>query len=240
MRRLVLTGFIALASLTLFAQTDSIVTPKPTVPLPHSSDHIMLQVGYTTWTGLPSNVNTSGIPRSFNAYFLFDFPFKTNPQWSAAIGAGVTTDNIYFKETYVGLKDATSTLQFTDQSDTTHFKKNKVATTFLEAPIELRFTAKPNDAKHSFKAAAGLKVGTLLNAHFKGKELQNSNDNTLNSYVLKESSKRFFNQNRLSLTGRIGYGNLSLFTSYSISPLFKEGLAPTIRPLTIGINLSGL
>lgn len=240
MRRIVLSGFILLAAFSAFAQTDTIVRPKPTVPLPRSSDHIMLQFGYTNWTGKPDSINTGGIPRSFNAYFLFDFPFKTNPHWSAAIGAGVTTDNMYFDDTYVGIKDATPTLRFQDVSDTTHFKKYKVATTFIEAPIELRFTSDPNNNKKSFKAAVGIKIGTLLNAHTKGKELQNSAGNTLNNYVLKESSKRFFNQNRLSATGRIGFGNLTIFTSYAITPLFKEGLAPAIRPLTIGLNLSGL
>jgi hypothetical protein len=40
--------------------------------------------------------------------------------------------------------------------------------------------------------------------------------------------------------GRIGYGKFSLFTSYTINPVFKEGVAPTVRPLTIGLTLSGL
>jgi hypothetical protein len=86
----------------------------------------------------------------------------------------------------------------------------------------------------------GAKIGTLINAHTKGKELQSKSGSTLNNYTVKENTKRFFNQNRVSVTGRIGYGNLSLFGSYAVTPLFKEGFAPAIRPLTVGIMLSGL
>jgi hypothetical protein len=83
-------------------------------------------------------------------------------------------------------------------------------------------------------------VGLLLNAHTKGKTFEDKNDNTLISYTLKENSKRYFNTNRISLTGRIGYGHFTLFTSYQLTPLFKEGVASTIRPMTIGLTISGL
>ena len=51
-----------------------------------------------------------------------------------AFGPGISSDHIIFKDTYVGIKDATTTLQFRDQSDTNHFKKTKLNTTYLEAP----------------------------------------------------------------------------------------------------------
>jgi hypothetical protein len=90
------------------------------------------------------------------------------------------------------------------------------------------------------KAAIGLKAGLLLNAHTKGKTLEDKNDNTLNGYTLKENSKRYFNTNRISAMARIGYGHFSLFGSYQLTPLFKEGVAATIRPMTIGLTISGL
>ncbi|MCU7550661.1 PorT family protein [Chitinophagaceae bacterium LB-8] len=240
MRRIVFTGFILIAALHVFAQKDSTVHPKPAVTLPRSNDHLILQFGYTAWNGTPDTINTSGFHRAFNAYFMFDFPFKSNPHFSAAIGAGVSTENVYFDKTIVDIKSTSSSLQFRDASDTNHFKKFKIATTFLEAPVELRYNANPENNNKSFKIAVGAKIGTLLNAHTKGKELQNKGGGTVNDYITKENTKRFFNQNRISLTGRIGYGNLSIFGSYAVTPLFKEGLAPTIRPFTFGIMLSGL
>ena len=240
MRRIVTTALALCVFNLVFAQTDTtnrISAPKIQVS---TNDHFMIQLGHTSWQGKPDSINTSGFPRSFNLYFMLAFPFKTNPHWSVAIGPGIATDNIFFENTYVGIKDATSTLAFKNVKDTAHFKKYKLTTAFLEAPVELRYSTKPDDDKHSVKIAIGAKVATLLSAAVKGKTLLDKNGNTLNTYTSKEKSKRFFNTNRLSVTGRLGYGHLSLFTSYSITPVFKEGTAPDVRPLTIGLTLSGL
>ncbi|HVG40088.1 MAG TPA: outer membrane beta-barrel protein [Chitinophagaceae bacterium] len=242
MRKFFLIVSIFFIGIAAKAQTDSTVKPKGLTPgnLPRSNDHFLLQVGYTLWNGKPASINTTGVPRTFNAYFLFDFPFKTNPHWSAAIGAGIGTDNIYFDKTNVGIKDQTSTLIFDDRSDTVHFKKYKLATTYAEAPIELRYRSRPDDDGKAVKVAIGVKVGMLINAHVKGNTLEDKSDNTINNYKMKEYSKNFFNKNRVAGTARIGYGHFSLFGTYSLTTLFKEGLGPTVRPLTIGLTLSGL
>ena len=104
----------------------------------------------------------------------------------------------------------------------------------------MRYSFNPENNKKSVKVALGAKVGTLVGAGTKGKNLLNKNGNAIGSYVQKEKSKRFFNQTRISGTGRIGYGSFSLFASYSLTPLIKEGLGPVIRPLTVGLTLSGL
>jgi hypothetical protein len=212
---------------------------KPTLAS-RANDHLLIQFGYTGWSKIPDSINTKGFPRTFNAYFLFDFPFKSNPKISVAIGAGVGTDNIYFDKTYVGIKDITPTLQFHDQSDTTHFKKSKLSTAYIEAPLELRFNSRPDNPNKGVKVALGIKGGLLLNAHIKQKTEQTSSGATINAYTEKESSKRFFNSNRFTGTARIGYGVFSVFGSYQINSLFKEGVGPDVRPWTIGLTLSGL
>jgi Outer membrane protein beta-barrel domain len=237
-------SFVVLSTLlvtSLFAQDQPKSEPKkkPTI-VSRANDHLLLQFGYTSWAGIPDSINTKGFPRSFNAYFLFDFPFKSNPKISVAIGAGVGTDNIFFDKTYVGIKDITPTLVFQDQSDTTHFKKNKLGTAYIEAPLELRFSSNPGNPNKSFKVALGIKGGLLVGAHIKQKTLQTSSGATLNEYIEKQFSKRFFNSNRFAGTLRIGYGVFSVFGTYQINSLFKEGLGPDVRPFTIGLTLSGL
>ncbi len=204
-------------------------------------DHLLIQVGYDSWARKPDSINMRGFSRSFNMYFMFDFPFKTNPKLSVAAGAGISTSNIYFKDTYIDItgRDA-NRLSFQDVSDTTHFKKYKLMTTFLEAPIELRYTKDPANPKKSLKAALGVKVGTMLSATTKGKTLLNSSGNTVNAYTQKEKAKRFFNGTRLSLTGRVGLGSLSVFGSYQFNAFVKEGMGPDVRPYSIGLTLSGL
>lgn len=236
--------FVALSTLivsSILAQDE----PKPNSKTKpnlkgRANDHFLLQVGVTNWAGTPDSIKTKGLSRSFNMYFMFDFPFKSNPHLSVAIGAGIGTDNINFNKTYVGIKDATPTLRFIDQSDTTHFKKNKLTTAILEAPLELRFSSNPVTPNKSYKVALGIKVGALLNAHIKQKTLESKTGGTLLAYTEKQASKRFFNSNRFVATARFGYGVFSLFGTYQLNPLFKTGLGPDVRPYTIGLNLSGL
>jgi hypothetical protein len=173
-------------------------------------------------------------------YFMLDFPFKTNPHWSTAVGGGIATDNIFFKKTSIGIKENTQAIQFNDLSDTSRFKKYKLATTYLEAPVELRFRSNPDNDSKSFKVVVGAKVGLLMNAHTKGKNLEGSTGNKLGGYTEKLNSKMFFNKNRISLAARVGYGHFALFTSYQLTPLFKEGQGPVVRPMTVGLTLSGL
>jgi hypothetical protein len=239
MKKILALSVLVLSASFLFAQ-DTTITRKKTVNLSsRANDHLLLQFGFTNWSGMPDTINSKGLSKSLNAYFMIDFPFKTNPHLSMAIGLGIGSDHMLFTKTRVGIKDITPTFQFTNVSDTDHFKKTKLATCYLEAPVEFRYSGNPATGK-GFKAAVGVKVGLLVNAHTRNSKLQNRSEDLINEYVMKESSKRFFNKNRLVLTGRLGYSNFSLFGTYQITTLFKDGAGPEVRPYSIGLTLSGL
>jgi hypothetical protein len=224
----------------LFAQ-DAPAAKKKNKPdmSNRANDHLMFQIGYTGWSGTPDTLNLKGLSKSFNLYLMLDFPFKTNPNLSIALGPGISSDHILFTETNVGLKDKTQTLQFNNVPDTNHFKKSKLGTVYLEAPLELRFSAKPETGK-GLKAAIGIKVGTLLKAATRNAKLQNKSGELINDFVMKESSKVFFNKTRISGMVRVGYGHISLYGSYQLTTLLKDGAGPAVRPYSIGITLSGL
>jgi hypothetical protein len=231
----------AFLTTTLFAQTTP-ETPKKkeTINLSNrSNDHLLIQLGYTGWAGIPDTINTSGLSKSFNIYFMLDFPFKTNPHLSMAFGPGFGTDHMLFTKTNVGIKDLTPAIRFTNVADTNHFKKTKLATVYLEAPIEFRYSKDPLTGK-GLKAAIGVKVGMLMNAHTRNTKYQNRSGGAINDFVLKESSKAFFNKTRVSAMGRIGLGHISLYGSYQLSPLFKDAQGPVVRPYSIGLTLSGI
>lgn len=206
-----------------------------------SKDHLLIQIGVDNWTNKPDSIETKGLSRSFNMYLMFDFPFKTNPHLSVAVGAGIGTSNIYFSDTYIDIAGKTANkLSFNDVSDTTHFKKYKLMTTYVEAPVEFRYIRNPAKPKGSFKAALGAKIGTMLGATTKGKTLLSSTGATVNAYTQKEKAKRFFNTTRLSVTARAGIGNFSLYGSYQVNAFIKEGFGPDVRPFSIGLTISGL
>ena len=242
MKKIALLSVTCLVLSSLFAQENPETSrkKKPINLSGRANDHFLLQLGYAGWAGIPDSINNSGLSKSLNIYFMLDFPFKTSPKLSVGVGAGIASDQIKFSKTYVGIKDATTILRFTDQSDTNHFKRTKLVTAYLEAPVELRFTADPLNSDKSFKFALGVKVGTMLSAHTRNKDMETQSGSSINQYVMKEASKRFFNTTRLSAQARIGWGHFSLYGSYQISALFKDGVAAVIRPYSIGLTLSGL
>jgi hypothetical protein len=241
MKKILLFSLFALTVSSLMAQEEE--KPKKKKQAIDMSnrpnDHFLFQLGYTSWAGKPDTIVTGGWSKSINAYFMFDFPFKTNPKLSMAFGPGIASDHIIFSKTHVGIRDNTPTLYFTNKSDTDHFRKTKLATVYLEAPVEFRFSAKP-ETGNGLKFAVGVKVGTMLNAHTRNVRLQNKNNTTLNDYVMKEASKKFFNKNRLVGQVRVGYGHFTIYGFYQFTSLIKDASAPQVKPWSVGLTLSGL
>jgi hypothetical protein len=207
-----------------------------------SADHFMIQFGGDSWSGRPDSVRTGGFSRHFNFYFMVDKPFKTNPHFSVGLGAGIGTSNIFFNNTKVDIRSNAAKLPFTSVDGVDHFKKNKLTTIFLEAPVELRYFANPANPNKSWKAAIGVKVGTLLKAYTKDKNLVNKNGASIYgpSYVVKESSKKFINGTMLAVTGRVGYGIFSLDAGYQVTGVLKDGVGPSMHKFSIGVTISGL
>jgi hypothetical protein len=170
---------------------------------------------------------------------MFDFPFKSNPKMSLGAGVGVGSDHIRFSKVNIGIKEIGSTMRFTNVRDTNHYKKTKLATSYAEVPLELRYSANPETGK-GLKVGLGVRVGALINAHTRNVDWQNRNGNLINEFSVKESSTRYFNKTRFVGTFRVGYGNFSIFSSYQLNPTLRDGVGPTARPFTLGLMLSGL
>lgn len=205
-----------------------------------SNDHFMLQFGFDKWSGSNDSTTPSGFSRHFNIYFMLDKPFKNNPKFSVGLGVGIGSSNMFFEKKSIDLKSGSPRLPFARLDSATHFKKYKLTTVFLEAPIELRYNSNPENSNKGLKMALGVKVGTMVNAHTKGKTLVDKGGNTVNAFIMKENSKRFFNSTRLAVTGRVGVGIISLQGAYQITTLLKDGAGPVINPYSLGIAISGL
>ncbi|MCA6450800.1 MAG: hypothetical protein IM584_00695 [Chitinophagaceae bacterium] len=207
-----------------------------------AADHFMIQYGADSWTNRPDSVRTSGFSRHFNIYFMIDKPFKNNPKFSIAYGIGIGSSNMFFKNTKVDVKANSTRLPFTNVDSTNHFSKFKVTNIYAELPVELRYFSNPENPGKSWKAALGVKVGTLLKTYSKGKNLVTKTGASVygNGYIEKESSKRFFNGTMLAVTGRIGYGIISLDAGYQFNGVLKDGAGPSMNKFSLGITFSGL
>ena len=204
------------------------------------NDHLLIEFSYDNWLNRTDSMNINGFNRGFAAYFMFDFPFKSDPHFSVGVGLGIDASNIFFEDTHVGVADLGGTLAFKNTSQTDHFKKYKLVITNLDLPIELRYAFNPENTNKSWKVALGVKVGLLLSTYTKGKDLENAAGQVINDYIMKESSTRYFNSGRLVGTFRVSYGFIGIFGQLQLTSLIREGAGPTVNPWSLGIVLSGL
>ncbi len=237
---------LAVAILATFLATNAQETPpkKTLADLSNrANDHLMIQLSADSWTGMPDSISShkKGLSKGFNAYLMLDKPFRSSPRFSVAFGIGYGSSNIRFDKLQVDVKsNSTATLPFRALDSTDHFKKYKLHLGYLEVPIELRFGSNPVNPSKGWKMAIGGKVGTLINAHTKGKDLQNKNNQLIAAFSQKDNSKKFFNGTRLMGMARIGYGIFSIFGAYQINNVLKDGVGPDMKTVQVGISLSGL
>ena len=210
-----------------------------------AADHLVFQFGTDMWTRKPDSVNTgNGFSRHFNIYFMYDKPFKSDPHYSAAFGAGIGTSNIFFDErTLVDVKSTANALPFRKlDSLSSRFSKSKVTTIYVQVPVELRYYTNPENPSKSWKYAAGLKVGTLLKSYTKSKNYVTAAGNSVygKSYIEKRVGNRFFGATNIELTGRVGYGMISFDMGYQVTGVLRDGFGPVMNKVSAGITISGL
>ncbi|MBS1946427.1 MAG: outer membrane beta-barrel protein [Bacteroidetes bacterium] len=238
-----------IAALTIFTsafsqEKDSVISkPKKKdwskIDLSHrANDHFMAQIGYAGWSGVPDTLSTGGLSRSFNFYFLYDFPFKSDPRFSVGAGVGIGSANIFFKNQAAPIESTPRQ----DASGGNHFKKYKIVNTYLEIPLELRYAMDPENTNKSWKFAVGAKVGVMLSAYAKGKNVLNGSGQSVDGSVYKISSKAYYNGIRFAGTARISKGPVGIYAQYQPTILMKTSIAgiPPVYPFEIGICFSGL
>lgn len=239
MKKIIFTSLAFLCSLAVFAQNKD--WKRDIVERP--GDHFLVQLTSDHWSGAPDSISSriGSLSRGLGISLMLDKPFKTDPHWSVAFGLGINGSSMFFEKMSVDINaTGVSKLPFTNRDSLNHFKKYKLVTAYLEVPVELRYIFSPQKENKSWKAALGLKIGTLINAHTKGKTLQDKNGTTINSYTEKVSKKSFFNSNRVVATARLGIGHFTLVGNYAISSLLKDGVGADIHPFQVGLCVSGL
>jgi len=105
--------------------------------------------------------------------------------------------------------------------------KTKLAVSYLNVPLLLEFQIPVNNKENRLFINAGLVGGVKIGSHTKVKY-----GNT------KDKVRSGFNMNsfKYAATARIGYKDVSLFASYSLTPLFQTGIGPELTPFSIGIS----
>lgn len=111
------------------------------------------------------------------------------------------------------------------------YEKNKLKTGYVKVPLLLEINTSKKKEKN-FHIAAGVIGGwnyrSVLKQQYK-----------VDGDKIKSKIKGDYNVNPWSLeaTTRVGYGNLTLFASASLTSLFEDGKGPEAYPFTVGITV---
>ena len=226
---LLLIGSVAMA------QSDS---TKRQLSYPDLPGHLIVDFGFNFWNGgadtLSSNLWGS---KSVGLYYIGNYRIGQTP-FSFSPGLGLSMEKYAF-DNDVNLVPGTdgaeiAFLQTTYPGAT--IDKTKLAATYLEAPLELRFHANRRNPDRGFKVAVGFKAGLLMSTH--SKVVGDNGD----AFTAKYKNDFSLNTFRGSAIGRIGFSGVNLFFEKSLTELFKSGEAPedlNITPFKIGFSFTG-
>lgn len=149
-------------------------------------------------------------------------------------GIGMTLNNYRFTSDQTLRADTNRVaagFDYLEDGTKISYSKNKLAVNYFTVPLLLQFNSSES-YKKSVHVAAGFLLNYKFNSHLK---LVYRDGGT------REKTKRQheFNINpfRCDATLRVGYRDVSLYASYSLSDMFKSGRGPEVHPFQVGLCL---
>ncbi len=162
-------------------------------------------------------------------FFQQSFPLITrNFGFYTGVGLGFNNYRFDNQTRIVHNRDG---LEFYEDSVGT-ISKNKLTLTYINIPAMFEFQTGASKRSERFHIGAGAMLGTRIGTHTK--------------YVYDDDGKKRKEKDynnfhvppfRFDLMGRIGWGRVNLFATYSLNSLFKEDKGPELYPFTVGIRL---
>lgn len=111
------------------------------------------------------------------------------------------------------------------------YSKNKLRESFVTVPLlfELNTSRKDNRNFHiAFGVIGGVKLGSSQKQQY-----------SIGGHTIHEIKRDDYNlfPFKLDATVRVGYGDFTMFATYSLTPLFEYGKGPELYPFTVGIRI---
>jgi hypothetical protein len=237
--------FIAVAIPALSQNTDNTTTPKKT-GRPDIPGTFVVELGLNRAIGAPDEFSV-GLwgSRTVNIYYQYDIRILRS-RFSLVPGIGVSLERFKFKNfrTLGYLNDSLKLLLPNElEPELPSMRKTQLIMNYVELPLELKYSSKPEDPGRTFKASIGARIGYMYDRFTK---IKYKSDGEL--YKIKNKQDWNLNRVRYGVYGKVGIGNFSFFTYYNLTNLFKFDEAPTgpgpttdilnFSTITAGISLS--
>ncbi|WP_420317873.1 outer membrane beta-barrel protein [Ekhidna sp.] len=230
--------FGAFLSLTLlFSNAQEL--KRPDIP-----GDLMVDVGFNVWSSMPGPLEkNTWASKSIGIYYTKRKVLANNFSFGYGIGLGLekmslgdsATLSSKYTFTFSGnTPDSLTSVAIIPNSQ--NFKKNKLATTYLDIPIEFRYHPLGTDEGEGLFIGAGGIIGVRLNAHSKWKY-----DNQGENVTQKIEGKFNLNSFRYGYQVRAGFKGIHIFYKRYVSDVFKDSFTDGSNPVmtTVGINVTG-
>lgn len=239
-----LAGILLLTAISFTAiSQDS--EPKKSFARPDIPGIFTVELGLNRGLDAPDNFDL-GLwgSRTVNIYYQYEIRILKS-KFSLVPGIGLSLERFKFRNGHViSYSDSRDSITLLSPSETANqlpgLRKTQLITNFIDVPVELRYSSKPDDPARSFKIAVGARIGYMYDAFSK---LKYKADGEIKQ--LKDKQNFNLNRIRYGISGKIGIGNFSLFGYYNLSPLFEEGkgfysngVANDFNTMTVGISLA--
>lgn len=208
---------LQIITLTAYAQEakESKFVQRPDLP-----GKLMLDYGYNFVQNNPSEFGTKPIQsKSVGLHYVREF-FPVN-NVSVSIGAGFGFEKLAFLNdkilTYETIGDNRE-LRFVNSVFNT--KKSKIAMTYVQIPVDIRFYPGGEGQGSRFFVGAGGYIGYLIDAHNK------INYNSKNVKTEKQKGDFGLNKLRYGVTAKLGFDSIHLIAKYDLSELFDSNTRP--------------
>lgn len=244
-RILILFSALILTSGLSFAQDE--LDEIPEVVIPGSSGRLMVDLFTDIWSNVPEGMDLNSINRGINISMMQDFRLGYSP-FSVATGLGFASHNLYSDHFYEYITEWWSSAWPVPGSfdfrkiddDFGDVKKNKLSLNYLNVPVEFRY--RNTNLPKTFRIHAGLRLGYLVNAHTKTHVVNEDGifgSLTQTEWKYKEHKLGNLEKFQVGITGKIGYGRLSLYGYLPLTDIFKDNYPAELgmKPLSVGISL---
>ncbi|HAZ02846.1 MAG: hypothetical protein A2W90_17035 [Bacteroidetes bacterium GWF2_42_66] len=108
-----------------------------------------------------------------------------------------------------------------------NYEKSKLTVSYLTVPLMLEFQIPVNDGSNKLFISGGILGGLNIGSHTKVK---------WDDKKEKERGGFSINPFKYAAICKIGLKDISLYATYNLSPLFKDGKGPDLTPFSVGIS----
>ncbi|MCL2510587.1 MAG: PorT family protein [Bacteroidales bacterium] len=189
---------------------------------------------YDIWQSMPDAVGRRGFNRSASFFGTYNFKLS-NSNFYVCPGLGFNFRNIYGKALLQ--RDTVGDITYVPIPKGTSYKKAKTTLSYIELPVDLRYSYK------RFQAGIGVKVSCNIGVASKYKGDQFFEDgmagNSAGGSHIKEKWLQIPVAERFQFGGqvRIGYSWIHAYGYYSFTKVFKSSTEIEMYPISVGISV---